>query len=1009
MKIIKWISITLAALISLVVIAASIVIWFVFTPEKLTPIVRKQANNYLTCTSQIEKVELTFFSTFPLFGLKVNGFMLVNPVNKAISDTLIKVESVTATLDVKAWWNNNDVVIKGFIVKNGTINAFVDSLGITNFNIVKPDTLTETPVDTSKTNFYNLLDIGNIEFENINISYVDLKGKMQTSIKNLSATLNAKIKAENIESKLEVSNSIVSFTMGNSCFLNNATIKFGITSHVNMAKQSVNFNHAYFDINNLRIDLNGSIENDTLNKQLHTNIQYELNSWSIPNVLALVPAGFQSYLKGLKFDGEFSSNGTVSGIYSATSMPLLDIKLQLNNASLQYAGVPLPLSKMNGNFELYTDLKNDNISIFRINEFSAKTPNSQFITKGIVKNFFTDIYCNLTTNGRFDLGEFNPFIPVNLKTKISGIATGELKTAFTMSQMLKVQLDKMKISATTTLANFEATYDTIRVKALAASANFSYPTPKATLPTTSYFWTKINAANFEASAKGGIFANAPNMYFELETSNFMDTTKIADVFTSFSADVFTAGTDSLYFTAQNPIGNLSLISQKGSKAFPAIKFNYKSGVSQSALGANKLSFNSISLNTEVNNDPLQKLVYEQWKAKGYLNLDNATISVSAIPYPIEIPSIKMNFDPDNFNIKESKLIIGKSDFKLSGVLSNITSYIRKDSLLRANFTFASNNTDLLELMALTSGFGAEPDTTIAQNTPATSGKTSETAGPYFVPKGIDFMLKSNVKKATFAADTITNISGNVIIKDGILVLDDLFLTTPATKIQLTSMYRTPRKNHLYLGIDYHMLDIEIDKLLTMIPNIDSMMPMLKAFKGKGEFHIAAETYLDSMYNVKNSTIRAASSIKGKDLVLMDGPQFAQISKILMFNKKTRNNIDSLSVEFTIFKNEIDIYPFIIGIDKYKAVISGRHNLDMSFDYNVSLVESPVPFKLGAEVSGDLNNLKYSLAKCKFAEFYRPTSRNVVETKQIQLRKLIRDALLKKVNTKVKLTENETIE
>jgi hypothetical protein len=267
-----------------------------------------------------------------------------------------------------------------------------------------------------------------------------------------------------------------------------------------------------------------------------------------------------------------------------------------------------------------------------------------------------------------------------------------------------------------------------------------------------------------------------------------------------------------------------------------------------------------------------------------------------------------------------------------------------------------------------------------------------------VPKGIDFMLKTNIKQATFGRDTISNITGAVSLKNGILILDELSLDTKATKILLTAMYKTPRKNHIYLGIDYHMLNIEIDELLKMVPGIDTMMPMLNAFKGKGEFHIAAETYLDSMYNPKVSTIRAASYIKGKDLVLMDGPTFSEISKILQFSKKTKNKIDSLSVEFTVFKDEIDIYPFQIGIDKYKAVISGRHNLDMSFDYHISLVDSPIPIKLGAEVSGNINKLNYRLAKCQYGELYRPSSRNVVQAKQLQLRKLIRDALMQKIKT-----------
>jgi hypothetical protein len=98
----------------------------------------------------------------------------------------------------------------------------------------------------------------------------------------------------------------------------------------------------------------------------------------------------------------------------------------------------------------------------------------------------------------------------------------------------------------------------------------------------------------------------------------------------------------------------------------------------------------------------------------------------------------------------------------------------------------------------------------------------------------------------------------------------------------------------------------------------------------------------------------------------------------------------------VFKQEIDVYPFLIVMDKYHAVVEGRHNFDLSFDYHISLVDSPLPVKLGLDIAGTLEKMKYKLVKCKYADMYRPTSRKTVQSKQLELRKVIRDALVKKV-------------
>jgi hypothetical protein len=303
----------------------------------------------------------------------------------------------------------------------------------------------------------------------------------------------------------------------------------------------------------------------------------------------------------------------------------------------------------------------------------------------------------------------------------------------------------------------------------------------------------------------------------------------------------------------------------------------------------------------------------------------------------------------------------------------------------------SSKTDLVQLMQLTSGLG---DTKADSVKPAKSDDTS--SGPYMVPKGMDLQLNVDITSADYGPDLAHDIKGKLRVKDGLMVFDDFSFVTPAAKMQLTAMYRTPRRNHLFLGIEFHMLDVEVGELLKIIPDVDSIVPMLRSFSGKGEYHMAAETYLDSLYNPKKSTIRGAASIKGQNLVLMDGETFSEIAKTLRFSKKTFNKVDSLSAEFTVFKQEIDVYPFLIVMDKYKGVVAGRHNLDMSFDYHISVVDSPIPFKFGIDISGTMDNLKYRPAKCRYAEFYRPVARGEVKNKQLELRRLIREALTQKV-------------
>ena len=445
-----------------------------------------------------------------------------------------------------------------------------------------------------------------------------------------------------------------------------------------------------------------------------------------------------------------------------------------------------------------------------------------------------------------------------------------------------------------------------------------------------------------------------------------------------------------------PLGYFTLSPVAGAADQPAIRLAYNSYDLTAKMGQNSVAVGDVTFNTDIVNDKNQEDIFLQWLTSGFIDMNNGTISISELSHPLEIPSIKMDFDPETFNIRESRLKIDQSDFGLTGTLSNVLSWSRGDSILRGDFIFISDNTDLAQLMYLTSGIGVE-DEVVDQN-PSQPNNNNSFTGPYMVPQGMDIILRASVRQATMGVDTATNIIGDVRVNDGILLLDRLTFTTPAADMQLTAMYRTPRKNHLYLGLEYHMLDVEISRLLEMIPDIDTLMPMLRSFKGSGEFHIAVETYLDSLYNIKKSTLRGASSIRGNDLVLMDGETFGEIARTLRFSRRAENRVDSLSAEFTIFREEIDIYPFLIVMDRYKAIVAGRHNFDMSFDYHISLVESPLPIRLGIDVSGTMEELRYRLASPRYAEFYRPASRRAVESRQLELRRMIREALLKNIRT-----------
>ena len=303
--------------------------------------------------------------------------------------------------------------------------------------------------------------------------------------------------------------------------------------------------------------------------------------------------------------------------------------------------------------------------------------------------------------------------------------------------------------------------------------------------------------------------------------------------------------------------------------------------------------------------------------------------------------------------------------------------------------------NIKELMDIASGFGAKDS--VQKEALAEKAKDGD-KDPFMVPWNIDMVLNTNVSHGKIFETDIYDLGGKLMIKDGVLVLEQMGFTCEAAKMQLTSIYRSERKNHLFVGLDFHLLDIEVDKLIKMIPQIDTIVPMLRYFSGRGEFHIAAETYLKSNYDIKYSTLRGASAIEGKNLVLLDNETFDKMAKMLMFKKRTKNVVDSLSVELTVFRDEVELYPFLFSMDNYQVVLQGIYNLSQNYKIKAEAIS---PIKLGVDLTsnktGGLKLSKLKLLNLKYSNMFKPEKQNATQRQILELKKMISDAL--KANVK----------
>ena len=107
-------------------------------------------------------------------------------------------------------------------------------------------------------------------------------------------------------------------------------------------------------------------------------------------------------------------------------------------------------------------------------------------------------------------------------------------------------------------------------------------------------------------------------------------------------------------------------------------------------------------------------------------------------------------------------------------------------------------------------------------------------------------------------------------------------------------------------------------------------------------------------------------------------------------------IDSIAVDLAIHNNKIEVFPFLVEMDRYKVAVGGTHNLDMTFDYHISVLKSPVPFKLGIDIKGNLDDFKFKIVKCRYKDFLKPAKQAELDSTRHNIRQDIREAVRKQI-------------
>ena len=445
------------------------------------------------------------------------------------------------------------------------------------------------------------------------------------------------------------------------------------------------------------------------------------------------------------------------------------------------------------------------------------------------------------------------------------------------------------------------------------------------------------------------------------------------------------------------------------QAYPSVArdslFAYHRSRTQMRSRSRKDDFSGSDLDLSLDKSAAEML--RRWDASGSVKAASGRLLTPYFPLTNTLQNVDIAFTTDAVKLKNTQIQSGQSSLELTGEISNLRRVLLGRGQLKIKMNIESDTLNFNELIhAATVGAQYENASETYQRSVAEAENSEQlqqviaeqsgvddttAASPLIViPSNVDAQIDLCTHYGIYTNLRLNSLAAELIARDRCLQIKDLKAETDAGSMNLTALYATRSRDDIITGFDLELTRMKVDRLISLIPEVDSMLPMLRSFEGVVDCQIAATAAVDTMMNIDLSTLNAACSIHGENMVLLDGETFTEIAKMMHFKNKQRNLIDRISVNMLVRNNQIELFPFIIEMDRYKAAVSGVQKLDMSFNYHISVLKSPIPFRLGVNIFGTLDKFKFRLGRARYRSENIPSYVGLIDTTRVNLRHTITD-------------------
>lgn len=305
--------------------------------------------------------------------------------------------------------------------------------------------------------------------------------------------------------------------------------------------------------------------------------------------------------------------------------------------------------------------------------------------------------------------------------------------------------------------------------------------------------------------------------------------------------------------------------------------------------------------------------YDRVNAGGGVQMSRVVLRSSAIPQSVALDTVALRLTPRTAELTTLVARIGNSDLRATGSVDNLLGFALRDEDLRGTATVNSSRFDLDDWRSNDKRTDVIP-----------------------VPPHVDFALKASADRVSYGALALTNVRGDLRVKDERVTVDNLSMDALRGTMVATGYYETTVRDRPTFDVGVRLASVDIPSAFAALTTVQKLAPIAKWAQGTVSGTLALRGPLGKDMVPVFSALTGKGAVETGQLVLQGAPVLEKLATTLALEQLRKPALGAIRASFDVADGRVHVQPFVVNVGGLDMSVTGSNGIDQTLQYDLTM-------------------------------------------------------------------------